>query len=65
MFGSLLALAPRGVFSAETLWATVAGANAGQTGQTKLGKRLTIFAELCTQLNDDSDSAALAVHPKP
>jgi hypothetical protein len=59
MFGSLLALAPRGVFSAETLWATVAGAETDGGG-----KRLTIFAELCA-LNEDSDSAALAVHPGP
>jgi len=54
MCGSLLAMAPRGVFSGETVWATVADSE-------KDGKKIKIFAELCKQLNGESDSAAVAV----
>ena len=53
MFGSLLALAPRGSFdTSELVWATVAGAD-------ELPKRrgeVRIFAELASQLNEESEA---------
>ena len=58
MFGSLLALAPHGSFeAADLVWATVAGAD-------ELPKRkheVRIFAELATQLNDESDAQLVSL----
>jgi len=56
LFGSLLAIAPKGSFGDETVWATVAGAE--EKGQ---GGRITLFAELCAELNNQTDSSVLAV----
>ena len=58
MFGSLLALAPHGSFeAADLVWATVAGADE----IPKQKHKVRIFAELATQLNDESDAQLVSL----
>ena len=58
MFGSLLALAPHGSFeAADLVWATVAGADE----IPKQKHEVRIFAELATQLNDESDAQLVSL----
>ena len=58
MFGSLLALAPRGSFEAvDLVWGTVAGAD--ELPQTR--NELRIFMELGADLNEDSDAQIVSL----
>jgi hypothetical protein len=56
MFGSLLALSTDGSFTADLVWATVAGADELPSQGSRQGPSLRVFAELGGQLNDESDA---------